>query len=155
MLPRFVFRLTEGFHFHSRSVGFLEETEHSDLDARAVFINLKPKVAQLLRTRIDHWLQRNVYPKWFHRFSGKYGTCLVFKWEERHKPQRLYGFICHPRPKSEPKFECCVLCYYGQKDDATDYSILDRILRLVEDVRVREAIAVEYAEFQGTSSWTN
>jgi len=133
----------------------LEEMERGDLDAGRVFDSLDAKVAQMVRTRIDHWLQRNVFRKYFHGFSGKYSGCFVFKWEERHKPQRLYGFLCHPFPKTNTGFELCVLVYHDTKDDTMDYAILGRINRLCEDIRVLEAIAREYPEIRGTPQWTN
>jgi hypothetical protein len=136
----------------------LEELERQELDARATFDWLRekhPTVFRLLNSRFGHWLARAVFKKYFHGFGGKYSACFVFKWEQRHIPHRLYGFLCHPMPQSFPAFELCVLTCFATKGDDTNYTILDRINRLLVDMAVKEAIAQTYPEFRGRQQWTN
>jgi len=155
MPPPYVFRLAVGHNFERRSVGFLEDPGAGELDAGAVFDGLQPKAARLVQTRFDHWIQGNVFQKYFHGFAGDYESCFVFKWEDRHKPQRLYGFLCHPYPQSNARFESCVLCYHDVKDDTTDYTILGWINRLRVDINVQYAIGQVYPELLGVSPWKN
>ena len=155
MPPHYVFSHVEGQYFRTRAVGFLEETEQGELDAKEAYDALPLTKRQLVDSRFQHWLGRQVFNKYFHGFTGKYDMCFVFKWEVRHIPQRLYGFLCHPRPETMPFFELCVLTYFATKGDDTNPTILDRINGLRQDLAVREAIGGAYPEFRGRKSWPN
>ena len=155
-MARFVFTLADGFNFRRRSIGFVQELERNELDAKVVFDSLGDKDSALVKSRFDQWLQREVFRKYFHGFDNPdYRKCFVFKWEKRRKPQRLYGFLCHPKPSSDPGFELCVLVYFATKDDVTDYALLDRVNALRGNLGVTEAIASEYPEYGRTETWTN
>ncbi|HMG84925.1 MAG TPA: hypothetical protein VK574_04240 [Terracidiphilus sp.] len=150
------FRMSSGFSEDDRGIGFLEDKEDKDLDAGAVFDGLKADTERKVRSRMDHWLQGNVYDKYFHRWNlPEYRYCFEFKWEERHKPQRLYGFLCHPIPISNPSFELCVLTFYGVKDDDTDFGILDDVNRLRNHAETTKAISETYPEYarNGRKEW--
>jgi hypothetical protein len=157
MAPRFVFTLATRHVFRRRSIGFLEELERGELDAQMHFVSLRDNELRTVQSRFDYWLQRaGPYPKYFHGWSTPdYKRCFVFKWEKKHKPQRLYGFLCHPVPESDPSFELCTLVYYSTKDEATNYTLLDRINTLRQDLCVTEAIAHVYPEYGGKAPWKN
>lgn len=155
-MPR-KFRLASGFSSRDRGIGFLEDDRDDELDAGAVFDNLSVNTERKVRSRMDHWIQGNVYDKYFHGWPGltDYKYCFEFKWEERHKPQRLYGFLCHPIPISNPRFELCVLIFYAAKDDETDFGILDNVNRLRQHPETTEAIGHTYPEHRpkGKKEW--
>jgi hypothetical protein len=156
--PRYVFTLAPGQYFRARSVGFLEETDRGDLDAKARYDLLQPKTRSTVDSRFKHWLDWQVFKKYFHGFEGDYSACFTFKWEERHIPHRLYGFLCHPKPQTEIGFELCVLCYFDTKGDKTNYTILNWINQLRLHPMVKLAIGQEYPEFIATESrksWTH
>lgn len=148
MEPRqFSFTHVHGQDFRTRAVGFIEEATKGDLDAKRVYEALKPTVQHKLDTRFKHWLDRVIYNKYFHGFPGDHGTCFTFKWEERHIPQRLYGFICHPKPYTDAGFELCSLMYYDTKADKTNYTILGWINQWSVHPLVVAAIGQQYPEF--------
>lgn len=158
MPPRYVFTLVPGHNFRTRAIGFLEEVGGVDINAKTTFEWLRekhPNLFQLLNSRFGHWLARQVFDKYFHGWPGKYSACFVFKWELKHIPQRLYGFLCHPMPRTVPAFELCVLIFFRTKGDETDYTVLGRINRLLVDLAVREAISKVYPEFNGRQQWKN
>jgi hypothetical protein len=154
MPPRYVFTLVSGHNFRTRAIGFLEDAGNDEMDAKSVFESLPPVQFSLVNARFGHWLSRAVFDKYFHGFAGKYNECFVFKWEARHIPQRLYGFLCHPRPRSDLPFELCVLMYFATKGDDTNYTILDRINRVKTDIAVKAAMSQQYPEFTGRKPWT-
>jgi hypothetical protein len=66
-----------------------------------------------------------------------YKECFTFKWKDAGTYHRFYGFLINPRPESDPRFQVCVLVAYASKNDEnTDFTILDKIIRL----RAREEI---------------
>jgi hypothetical protein len=153
MLKSFSFRLPSGFRFTRRAIGFLESTD-GELDAGSVYDGLNGKVLLDVSTRFDHWLQGNVYDKYFHGFSDEHRDCFTFKWHVKRQEHRFYGFLCNPRPQTDAGFRICVLVYSVPKNEwETDLSVLARILRLQFDLRVAEAIAKVYPEFKGLKSW--
>jgi hypothetical protein len=151
------FRMASGFDEDDRGIGFLEDEEDEDLDAGAVFDGLAGATELKVRSRMDYWLQGNIYDKYFHGWKGlpEYKDCFEFKWEERHKPQRFYGFLCHPVPISNPRFELCVLIFYGVKDDDTDFGVLDNVNRLRKHPETTNAICQTYPEYgwRGKKEW--
>jgi hypothetical protein len=146
MPPQYVFTLVQGQYFRTRSVGFMEELTQGRLSAKDAYESLKPKSRNIVDSRFKHWLDRQVFQRYFHRFDGVYSECFTFKWEERHIPQRLYGFLCHPRPKTDVNFELCTLCYFDTKGDKTNYTILKWINELRVLSLVKFAIGQEYPE---------
>jgi len=154
-MPAFTFTHASGYVFRRCALGFLCAEGISDLDAKAQFDALNQKDSQLVRSRFGVWLEGKPYDKYHHGWPNnpENKLCHVFKWEKRHKPQRLYGFKCHPKPNTDKGFVLCVLAYFGTKDDTTDYSILDRLNELRQDLSVIAAISVEYPEYGGKSKW--
>jgi hypothetical protein len=106
---RFVFTHAPGHYFRTRAVGFVEELTRNELNAKRAYDSLQPKTRNLVDSRFKHWLDRQRFDKYFHQYDGDYRACFCFKWEERHVPHRLYGFLCHPKPDTEKDFELCVL----------------------------------------------
>jgi hypothetical protein len=156
--PRYAFTLAPGHYFRTRSIGFIEELTRDELNAKRTYESLKPKNRSTVDSRFKHWLDGAVFQKYFHGFDGIYGTCFTFKWEERHVPQRLYGFLCHPKPKTQPDFELCSLMYFDTKADKTSYTILGWINQLSVNPLVKAVIAQEYPEFLSMGAknkWTN
>jgi hypothetical protein len=145
--PPYMFTLAPGQYFRTRSVGFVQDVSGEEMDAHGTYQGLKPKIRLTVDSRFKHWLDRQVFQKYFHGFDGVYSACFTFKWEERHVPQRLYGFICHPKPKTDPSFELCVLMYFDTKADKTNYTKLGWINQLRINSMVVAAIAKEYPEF--------
>lgn len=156
--PQYTFSHVPGQYFRTRAIGFIEEATRNDLDAKGVYKGLKHSVQHKLDTRFKQWLDRVVYQKYFHGFDADYSSCFTFKWEERHIPQRLYGFICHPKPYTDAKFELCSLMYFDTKADKTNYTILGWINQLSGHPLVVAAIGQHYPELlmqtSRKSKWT-
>src|SRR5258708_11217472 len=104
MPQRYVFTLVQGQYFRTRSIGFVEELAQGRLDAKGEYESLITKARNTVDSRFKHWLDRQGFQKYFHGFDGVYSEGFVFKWEERHIPQRLYGFLCHPKPRTDVSF---------------------------------------------------
>jgi hypothetical protein len=125
------------------------------LDAGKVFGGLSEKVEEEIRNRIDHWLGAHVFDKYHHGFPNdhKHDQVLVFK----HQSLRLYGFLCNPKPKTDKGFRLCVLTEAASKHQwNTEMTILDRAMQMLNDLRVKEAIAVIYPEYgEVNTSWKN
>lgn len=136
-----------------RGIGFLEG--HSELDVGATFPCFADVVARQFRARIDYWLAGNDKPsKWFHGFTSdaEYRECFVFKYNQH----RLYGYLCNPRPLSNNRFRCCVLCVYATKNEReTDKSELKRVEGWRTSPMAREAISVVFPEFKEEAKWRN
>src|SRR5262249_33676848 len=86
----------------------------------------------------------------------KYKECFTFKWRENRQHQRLYGFLHHPKRRTHPSFQVCVLVYHDTKnEEETDFAVLDRINQLRKDSLVIAAIDKEFPEercvFSGSS----
>jgi hypothetical protein len=94
-----------------------------------------------VRNRFDHWIDGNVFPKYFHGWDvPKYRECFSFRWKDKRVHQRLYGFICNPK-RDDQRFELCVLVFHTSKtSEDTDFTILDEINRLRLDASVLAAI---------------
>lgn len=154
-MPGFKFTHISGYAFRSNALGFIYADGIPELAAKAHFESLNQKDLDLVRSRIGVWLEGKAYDKYHHGWPNnpQYKLCHVFKWEKRHKPQRLYGFKCHPKPGTG--FVLCVLAYFGTKDDTTDYAILNRLNKLREDSSVIAAISVEYPEYGGKQKWNH
>ena len=157
-MPVFDFTHVSGFSFRHRALGFIAAEDVPELDAKEHFESLEVKDSDLVRSRFGHWLEGKVYDKYFHGWPNnqKYKECFVFKWEKKRKPQRQYGFLCHPKPQpAEKGFVLCVLAYFDTKEDTTDYTILDRLNKLRQDLNVTQAIKKQYPEYGGKDKWTN
>lgn len=144
----------EGHFATRRGIGFLEEITTQEagsrLDAKMAFEALNAKRDIELRTRFDHWLA-GVQPndRWFHGWPNDQDVkeCFCFRWIERSRRHRLYGFLCNPQPKTNPRFQLCVLAYHDVKnDESTDRNLLLRLMKLRSDTTVRAAIGFEFPD---------
>jgi hypothetical protein len=105
-----------------RSVVFLLSDE-CNLNAESQFNAMnqanKPRSSQqrTVLSRMDYWINGGRNDRWFHGWPNNptYAGCIVFKWNFRNVDQRLYGFVCNPMPKSNPRFQLCVLHSHGEK----------------------------------------
>jgi hypothetical protein len=156
-MPVFTFTHISGYAFRRCALGFIYANGVPSLDAKAHFDGLANKDSDLVRSRIGIWLEGKSYDKYHHGWPNnpKYKLCHVFKWEKRHKPQRLYGFKCHPKPDTAKGFTLCVLAYFDTKDDTTNYAILDRLNRLRQDPNVIAAVSIAYPEYGGKPKWAS
>ena len=142
-----------------RAIVFLRSDEDDSLDAAAVFAGLSDKREMELRTRFDYWIDGGIQDNYFHGWPNnpKYRKCFVFKWRHKRQNHRFYGFLCNPTPKSNRRFQLCVLC-----SDATkrDWNTDPNELKAVEELRlvpaVRGAIEMVFPDTEaGVTSWLN
>ncbi len=133
-----------------RGLAFLCSDTDGTVNARDVFGGLAEKREWELRSRFDYWIDGGTNNRWFHGWDApKYRLCFVFKWKDR-KPQRIYGFLCHPTPNRQPRFELCVLVLHAQKTEReTDTAELDRVNALRVDSDVLVAIGKAYPDTPG------
>jgi hypothetical protein len=80
----------------------------------------------------------------------------VFKWKVRRQHHRLYGFLCHPTPNANRRFQLCVLVSHAKKSqEATDITELDAVNGLRVDSSVRDAITIAFPDSGGSQQWVN
>src|ERR1035441_9521537 len=140
------FRLIPGLRFSAaRVVGVLEG--HGELDAWSEYDNFVSKTKAAMSRRMERWaLPSDTPTKWFHGFPNdrKHDQCFVFKFGEH----RLYGFLCNPQPRSNPRFRLCVLTIYRAKHEwETDDSVLPQVEQWRTNPASREAVAHIYPEY--------
>jgi hypothetical protein len=150
------FRLVTGSRISTRrAIGFLEG--HTELDAGISFDDLKDNAKYTVRSRFDLWLDEGICDKYFHGFKNdsdlRFRDCFVFKW----KKHRWYGFLCNPRPKSNPAYLLCVLAIHAMKNEHdTDREELKRVWQWQGHLGGHMAIASEYPEyFDWSNKWKN
>jgi len=122
-----------------RGLAFLECSDDTDINAKTVFEKLQEKTKRDLRTRFDHWIDGNRHDKYFHGSPSdpRYKECFVFKWRKGKVHHRLYGFLIHPKPQRNPRFQVCVLVSHGTKtEEYTDLTELDG----AKDLRTRKEV---------------
>jgi len=151
MAGKYCFHLIDGHPPTShRAIGFLEEIMldgegDSELDAKEAFDALPRSRERELRTRFDYWLSGGPpNDRWFHGWPNdqEVEDCFCFKWKERRTNHRLYGYLCNPQPKTNPRFQTCVLIYHDAKnDESTNRTILIRAMNLKENTGVRVAVS--------------
>ena len=157
-MPPLSFRTPDGFRFRRRGIGFLEGEPW--LDARKIFDGLSSAGKEDMRNRIDHWLQGGIHDKYHHGFpnDAAHDQCYVFK----HQSLRIYGFLCNPKPKTDPGFRLCVLTQAALKHQwKTEMTYLDNAMAMLKDQRAVAAIAdpkkpPKYPEYgKGPKQWKN
>jgi hypothetical protein len=133
---------------HRREVVFLFcDDPESIVDAELTFNGLKDKDKREMLNKFDWWARGNDSPShWFHGFDDadrKY--CFVFKRRKSKARYRYYGFLIHPTPITNPRYELCVLTNHAQKNtEQTD----PRETNFVNAIRVRaDVIAAVHREF--------
>jgi hypothetical protein len=118
-----------------RGVAFLI-SEDKRSTAKSGFDGLNKNTKNMFQTRFDYWLNNKPYGKGYHgwdksQFGGKYTHCFVFTCREKRKAQRLYGFLCNPKP-SDQRYRICVLIRHAAK---TEHETDENELRIVEEMR--------------------
>src|ERR1019366_2564902 len=100
-----------------RGVGFLKGDQ--ELNAAAAFVGFSLDAQNRLRTYMDSWIAgKNGPATRFHTFkAADYRLCFVFKDRQKRIHHRLYGFLCNPCPKSNKRFELCVLAIHATKHE--------------------------------------
>jgi len=131
-----------------RGLAFLICDGDPNINAKAVYEALDDSKRTLVRNRFDHWLQGGIFPKYFHGWNDpNYRECFVFKWKENDQHQRLYGFLIHPRPKTDLRLEICVLISHAQKNtEPTDPSELNGAKALRQNLEVVREVKNAYPE---------
>jgi hypothetical protein len=128
----------------------LEQEEESSLDAKSEFDSLSEKKDRDVRSRVDYWISAAPpNAKWFHGWPNDHEVrdCFCFRWNDRSRHHRLYGFICNPQPKTNARFQLCVLTYHDVKnDESTDRTLLLRSMKLSVSALVRMAINLEFPD---------
>ena len=77
----------------------------------------------------------------------RFKDCFVFKWKEAGSHHRLYGFLFNPKPLTDSGYQVCVLAFHTRKNkENTDPAILDKAVRLRENIEVIRAIKKEFPE---------
>lgn len=144
MTFRSVPRLQAG---RGRAVGFLEG--HGELNGGSEFDSLGVSDERAMRANMEHWVAGNNQPTTrFHGFPSDpdHEHCFVFK----HGEHRFYGFLCHPRPKTNPRFQLCVICIYVPKHQwKTEAAVLNRVKGWLIASGAVAAIKQIYPEFRG------
>ena len=122
-----------------RAVVFLTCDADSEINASEAFEKLLQKRRRELLDRFDHWIAGGVQDNYFHGWPNnpRYKNCFVFKLREKRLCSRFYGFLFHPIPNANPRFQVCVLCSKATKTEwETDPSELDgaNVLRIKPQV---------------------
>ena len=145
---RFAVRVVEGLQASNRrAIAFLECASDAAIDASRVFEELDITKERQLRSRFDHWIGNGTNDEWFHGFPNdrEHKDCFTFKWKENRQRHRFYGFLPNARPLDDPRFQVCVLAYHAAKNTwETDYTILDRCIRLLQNPDVSRAIITAF-----------
>jgi hypothetical protein len=152
------FELIAGFKVGRRAIGFLVDENDTKPNAKVIFESLEGETRRLVRTRMDSWLDGMKYDKAYHGFPNetKHKDCFVFRWAENRVEQRIYGFLCHPKPKSDRGFQLCVLVVHVTKNEwESDQSIKDWMMALRKAPEVIKAIQKIYPEYGREDEWLN
>ena len=132
-----------------RAVVFLECAEDRTVDAVLGFDRLKENRRLDLLRRFDHWIDgAQHHRKYHHGFDDPHHRdCYVFKVKDAGSHHRFYGFRAHPKPKTDPGFEVCILYSHAiKRSEDTDPSELDGAMRLKLKSEVIEAIRKVFPE---------
>ena len=131
--------------------------EDNKIDAAVVFAGLDDKKERELRSRFDYWIEGGRNTKWFHGFNQEgYRECCVFKWKVRRQHHRLHGFLCQPTPRTNRRFQLCVLVSHATKNqEATDTTELDGVNALRVEPSVHDGITIAFPDHGGRQPWVN
>lgn len=136
-----------------RALAFLVSKDGGGADAQDAFTRLNKNREREVRSRFDHWIAGGIKDEYFHGWpnDAKYKKCWVFKWKDKRQRHRLYGFLFHPYPHTDPRFQLCVLVLHATKNEwETDTAELDRVVALQTDPRVVAAIARAFVDKIGS-----
>jgi hypothetical protein len=142
-----------------RAIAFLSSKEDGGIDAKTTFDRLKEKRVRELRSRFDLWIDGGRCDKYFHGWpnSPRYSSCFVFKWRDKALCHRFYGFLFHPKPNSNARFQICILVSHALKTTwETDERDLDGSIALMGNPLVIAAIKKEFSDKKEERVlWTN
>lgn len=134
-----------------RDVVFLESTEDGGIDAKRVFDALSQKHKDEMRNKFEYWQRGQHQDRYFHGFNDPvYRECFVFKRKQAGTYHRFYGFLIHPRPRTQPRYQVCVLVSHAQKNqENTDPSELNSVNQIRMKLEVIAAIKRKFPERTG------
>lgn len=136
---------------HPQDVAFVESTEDTGIDAKAVFDTLNQKHKEEMLSKFDLWQRGQHQNKYFHGFNELgYRGCFVFKRKQAGTYHRFYGFLHHPRTYTQPGYRVCILVQHAQKNrENTDSSELDFTVAISIKPQVIVAIKRAFPELIG------
>ena len=144
---RIKFRLAPGIRQSSqRAIGFLEGD--GQLDAFEAIAQFGENGQRQLLTFMQSWVDGANKPA--TRFHGwpndeDYKANFVFKVKENRLGHRLYGFLLHPQPSTNGRFQVCVLCIHAiKKERETDRSELERVKQWQQSIAGRAEIMAAF-----------
>jgi hypothetical protein len=122
-----------------RGLAFLESDTNQEVNAKRFFETLKEKKKLDVLARFDYWIAGGHCDLYFHGWPNdeQRKHCFVFKWKAAGSYYRLYGFLLHPRPLTNPAFQTCTLVSHATKNNAnTDPAEINAVntLRLLPAV---------------------
>jgi hypothetical protein len=132
-----------------RGIVFLVREDDDGLDAARTFKAFASKQEREVRNRFDYWIGGGVCDRYFHGWPNRaeYKQCFVFKWTDRKGNHRFYGFLCHPQPRTNPRFQLCVIASHAIKRRwSTDPRELDGTNALRVCLEVMAAIRGSFPE---------
>jgi hypothetical protein len=136
-----------------RAVAYLLWPEDDEITATAAIEKLaggneKDKVW----SRFDYWVDGGPpHDKYFHRWNeAGYEHTFVFKWNKGGKDKgmkRLFGTLFHPKPKTNPGLEVCVLFAYTAKEGKdADPALKSKAEALFKNAEVVAAVKKAYPD---------
>lgn len=136
-----------------RDVVFLKSAGEAWINAKEVFDALAKEHQYEMKNKFEYWQRGGHQNKYFHGFDDHpYRQNFVFKRKQAGTYYRYYGFLTHPRPITDKRYQLCVLVSHEQKNqEGTDYSILDAINRISGTLQVIAAIKKDFPERIGGS----
>ncbi len=131
-----------------RAVGFLKG--HRELNASDAFDGLGEDRRRYLQSSMDEWISgKDVPATRFHGWpnDAECSMCFVFKARERRQNLRFYGYLCNPLPKTNPRFQLCVLCIHAvKKERESDRSELLRVGDWSRNAAAKVAVGKEFPD---------
>ncbi len=141
----------EGVNVNDRSaVVFLVNPKSRFINAKGVFDEYDKDGQRPLKHSATLFVDGHSHRRRHHGWDqsqrgGKYTRCYVLK---APPDIRYYGFLTNPAV-SNPRLQVCVLVHFDTKNQPeTDFSILDKILRLIESKSVTNSL-IEFFKPKG------
>lgn len=136
-----------------RSVVFLKSSDDDRVNAKIVYdktvSSKKGKdFERRMLDRFDYWIKGGQQDKYFHGWNEpNYRNCFVFRCTFKKRNHRFYGFLCHPTPKKNARFQICVLISHDYKHEQhTDPFHKNLANELHTTQSVKDAIATEFPD---------
>lgn len=139
-----------------KDVAFLDCPEDDEIDAEGVFYDLDGKHQLEMRNKFDYWKRGGHNDQYFHGFNEVgYRECFVFKRKQAGTYYRFYGFLIHPCPISDARYQLCILVSHAQKNQAnTDPGELNFVNKIRVRTDVIAAVKKEFPEKPGGANAT-